>query len=438
MGAACFTAWADGYTRGEIVTDKNTLVDGKKYIVFCSNSETPAKSGYWTTNSTGTNLIMAQHDEDADAEFDDSFVWQIEKKIETDGIYWVFTNLATHTKILQASSSTDYCAALMGNTIAAKYSLGNAGKTGTWKFNHYPSFYTGYRSTDLYTPTDGNYGVNESEGIALAYKTAGSGAAQCYMMIYSAEQPITNPYQIKLNELITQVQNDRKDPTDLKDELDRARAVQDATLEDVEALFAPYLIYKGQNTATLQKPEATEPDAYGSVYMPFSMVVPEGVSAYAAVAEGDELKLTKVGVGGNTIPAGAYILWSSSVCGEVTMAKAATEAPDLQVTNELTGTIVDDIALPEGSNYVLSKGTQGVGFYKYTPTTYPAKRAVYSAGTAGSTSRFIFSFDDVVTALPLLPATIDATSVSYDLQGRKQSAPRSGISIKGGRKNIIR
>lgn len=433
MGAACFTAWADGYTRGEMVTSTNTLVSGKKYIVFCSNSETPAKSGYWTTNSTGTNLIMAQHADDA--EFGDAFVWTIEK---VNGSYWTFTNVASGTKILQASTSSDYCAAQLGNGTAAEYNISAAGKgTGTWKFNHYPSFFSGYSATYLYTPTGTNYDVNEAEGIALAYKTAGSGAAQCYMMIYPAEQPINNPLQIKLNDLIKTIVDDNN-PNEMQEALTRAREVQDATLEDVEDLLAPYLIYKGQNTATLQKPDANEPDAYGSVYMPFSMEVPEGVNAYTAVPEDDALKLTKVGVGGSTIPAGAYILWSSSVSGEVTMAKAKTDTPELQETNVLKGTIVDGIDLPEGSNYVISNGSYGVGFYNYSPSTYPAKRAVYMAGSTGSTSRFIFSFDDVVTALPLLPATTEATTVSYDLQGRKQSAPRSGFSIKGGRKNIIR
>lgn len=256
------------------------------------------------------------------------------------------------------------------------------------------------------------------------------------MKIYEATLPITNPFQIELNALIKRIVDDNN-PNEMQEALARARAVQDATLKDVEDLLAPYLIYKGQNTARLQKPEDTEPDAYGSVYMPFSMKVPEGVSAYAAVAHGNELKLTKVGVGGSTIPAGAYILWSSTVSGEVTMAKAEAEAPALEVQNELKGTIVEGINLPEGSNYTLSNGPQGIGFYKYTLTSYPAKRAVYCAGGSAST-RFVFSFDDEITAVPLLPATTASSSATYDLQGRQQSAPRAGFNIINGRKNIIR
>lgn len=432
MGAACFTAWADGYTRGEMVTNTNTLVSGHKYIVFCSNYETPAKSGYWTTNSTGTNLIMAQHADDT--EFGDAFVWTIEK---VDGSSWRFINDATNTKILETASVSEYNAVKLGTSTAAEFNIQNgSGVTDAWWFNHYPSSpYTSTR-TDLYT-TDNNYGVSSEEGVALSYLTTRIVTNnRCWMKIYEATLPITNPLQVKLNELIKKIVDDNN-PNEMQEALTRARTVQDATLKDVEDLLASYLIYKEENKATLQKPEATEPDAYGSVYMPFSMVVPEGVSAYAAVAEGEELKLTKVGVSGSTIPAGAYILWSSSVSGEVTMAKAATEAPDLQVTNELTGTIVDDIALPEGSNYVLSKGTQGIGFYKYTPTTYPAKRAVYCAGSSAST-RFVFSFDDEPTAVPLLPATAASSSATNDLQGRQQSAPRAGFNIINGRKNIIR
>lgn len=429
MGAACFTAWADGYTRGEKVMNSNPLESGKKYIVYCYNTETPAKSGYWTESSTGSYLIMAPHADDT--EFSERFVWTVEKKDS----YWIFTNEATGKKPLEASNPTGYNAAMLGSTgTVAELYIPNAS---TGDYNAVAHWNASNKKFSLFTSVDNNYGVNTSEGFVVAHSTATSGTNKLILNIFNAEQPITNPLQVKLNELIKTIVADNN-PNELQETLTRARAVQDATLADVEALLAPYLIYKGENTARLQKPEATEPNAYGSVYMPFSMKVPEGVSAYAAVAEGDELKLTKVGVGGSTIPAGAYILWSSSVSGEVTMAKAETDVPALEVANELTGTIVDDIALPEGSNYVLSKGSQGVGFYKYSSTTYPAKRAVYAAGTASSTSRFFFSFDDVVTALSLLPATTEPTTVSYDLQGRKQSAPRSGFSIKGGRKNIIR
>lgn len=433
FAATSIVSFADGYTRGDMITQSNTLVSGRKYIVFCSNSESPAKSGYWTTSSSGTNLIMTQHPDDA--EFSDAFVWTFEKKGTS---YWELTNLATGTKIKQAASSTDYCAAELGSGTAADFSIGNAGKgTGTWKFNHYPSFYMGYTATYLYTSSTTNYGVSESEGVALAYKTGGSGTTQCYMMIYPAEQVITNPLQIKLNDLIKTIVADNN-PNELQAALTKARAVEDATLQDVEDLLAPYLIYKGQNIAKLQKPNAEDPDAYGSVYMPFSMVLPTGVSAYVATPDEDVLQLTKVGEGGNSIPAGAYILWSTTVSGEVTMAKSVTEAPSLEVENVLTGTIVDDITLPEGSNYVLSKGSSGIGFYKYTPSTYPACRAVYTAGSASSASRFLFSFDDVVTALQPTPVNSAGTPAIFDLQGRKRGSLHNGLNIIDGCKTIIR
>lgn len=433
--AACVSAWADGYTRGEMITHPSSFVSGKKYIVYCSNSASPAVSGYWTTSSSGTNLVMTQHAEDA--EFSDAFVWTFEK----NGSCWKLTNSGTGKTIQQAASTTDYCAAELGNGQAAEFSISNAGKgTGTWKFNHYPSFYYGVSATYLYTPTETNYGVSEAEGVALAYKTAGSGAAQCYMMIYPAEQAITNPLQVKLNELIKTIVADNN-PNELQAALTKARAVEDATLQDVEDLLAPYLIYKGKNTAKLQKPTPDEPDAYGSVYMPFSMVLPEGVSAYAATPapDGDVLLLTNVGVGGSTIPGGAYILWSDNVSGEVTMAKAATEVSALEVENVLTGTIVDDIELPEGTSYVLSKGTQGVGLYRYTLATYPAGRAVYTLAPPAGATRFVFSFDDETTALQPLPSNLLPLPTSVvDLQGRRLPSPHRGFNIVNGQKTIIR
>lgn len=74
----------------------------KKYIVYCYNTETPTKSGYWTESSTGSYLIMAPHADDT--EFSERFVWTVEKKDS----YWIFTNEATIKKPLEASNPTGY------------------------------------------------------------------------------------------------------------------------------------------------------------------------------------------------------------------------------------------------------------------------------------------------------------------------------------------
>lgn len=176
-------------------------------------------------------------------------------------------------------------------------------------------------------------------------------------------------------------------------------------------------------------------DHYGSIYLPYTMTLPEGVEAYAAVKEDEVLKLTKVGEVGAVIPAGAYILYSASETS-ATLALGAT-APVPAGSNALAGRFVANVDLPDGNNYVLNDKNGVVGFYKYTKTTYPVAKAVFCAGTTASSASFAFRFEDVVTAIDALHSN-NSNAEIFDLQGRRLTKAQQGMNIINGHKVLVK
>lgn len=196
----------------------------------------------------------------------------------------------------------------------------------------------------------------------------------------------------------------------------------------VEEATYPY------NTATLR--DGGDGANYASIYLPFAMTVPAGVKAYAAVEGTDSeenpvLNLTKVGEDGEDIPAGAYILYSETVSGNVTFLPAASN-PTSDATNSLTGSTLSTATLPTGTNYVLS-GKNGIGFYKYTGSDYPLGKAIYNDAT-NEAREFHFSFgEDVETAIRAIESENSGLEI-YNLAGQKVSKAEKGIFIVNGKK----
>lgn len=202
---------------------------------------------------------------------------------------------------------------------------------------------------------------------------------------------------------------------------------------DVDRNDNAVFVYPVETFTAKLAAESTEGN-YGSIYLPYNMTLPERVEAYAATQEGEVLKLAKVGEAGNVIPAGAYILYSASESSAALAlgAEATVSAED----NELTGKFQTGVALPTtGSNFVLNKKNDVVGFYKYSQTTYPVAKAVFSTGTESLVSAFRFDFaTEQPTGIESLIEEMKQQGEVFDLQGRRLSKLQKGMNIINGRK----
>lgn len=196
----------------------------------------------------------------------------------------------------------------------------------------------------------------------------------------------------------------------------------------------PYIIDLPLVTTT------TSREGWATTCLPFNAVVPEGVTVYTGTAvEDGVLKIEPVEC--SILPKDTPVLLKTE--GQASYEWLARVADgDAEIgTNLLKGT-TEDLAVEAESVLTLGHALDGrkeIGFWLFTGTTVPANRAYMEkdddeAGTRG----FALSWEDVPTAIGLMPASRSLqTGKSYDLGGRT-AAGRSRIRITNGKKVIER
>lgn len=202
-----------------------------------------------------------------------------------------------------------------------------------------------------------------------------------------------------------------------------------STMFIVEEASYPY------NTANLQYDKGDEVTkqgpTYSTIYLPFAMAIPAGVKAYGVTGtrtKSDEevMDFNKVADGeqDTDVPVGGYLLYSETESGSTTILPAASN-PET-VDNDFTGSTATDASLPSGTRWVLGK-KNGIGFYKYTSSTYPLGKAIYI--TESSEARLAFDFEDIETAIQAVEKGTSANVEIYDLSGRRVEKAQKGIYI---------
>ncbi|MCQ2292468.1 MAG: glycoside hydrolase N-terminal domain-containing protein [Bacteroidaceae bacterium] len=195
---------------------------------------------------------------------------------------------------------------------------------------------------------------------------------------------------------------------------------------------------------------------YASIYLPYPMQVSSEVECYRGTEDrGGSLALEQVNKDDNApVPAGGYVLYSEQVFtdsdeysetfGEVLekvsqLVIPATANP-AAVDNLFTGSTVNGDAGKlwedelEGNNpYVLANKSKGIGFYRYTATSYPKGKAIYLAGGASTRERIGFQFDDIVEAIKAAKGE-ETDNTVFDLTGRRLEKAAKGVNIMGGKK----
>lgn len=172
---------------------------------------------------------------------------------------------------------------------------------------------------------------------------------------------------------------------------------------------------------------------YATIYAPVALTIPEGVEAYAAEFTDGKVMLTPVE---GTIPANTGVVLEGN--------KATYNFPitttEATVTSALSGNKATANVADDATAYILSKGTQGVGFYKLNSTerTIQGGRAFYTV-PASTESAVAFIFGGEVTGINNAVINNTNNAPIYDLTGRKVAkAVKGGLYIQNGRKFIVK
>ncbi|MDY6297325.1 MAG: hypothetical protein SPL50_03425 [Alloprevotella sp.] len=167
---------------------------------------------------------------------------------------------------------------------------------------------------------------------------------------------------------------------------------------------------------------------YATLFAPVALTIPDGVTAYIATDKGEYLTLTAIE--GGVIPASTGVILKG---GANTYNFDITTGGNAQ-SNVLTGTVAA-ITRPEDS-YILSTGSNGVGFYKDGASTIPGFKSYLPKAAVGVRGFLGFNFDDP-TAISAIEAAMNAGKAIYDLSGRRVENPVSGLYIVNGKKVFI-
>ena len=175
---------------------------------------------------------------------------------------------------------------------------------------------------------------------------------------------------------------------------------------------------------------------YATFYCPVDVTLSDGLTAYYVSEVGNGYVSMKEISG--FIPANTGVLLYADV-EEPTTYNLTIGGNATEVTSLLTGTVAS--AYVEEDSYVLSKQTEGVGFYKALKNQQGNTAFLnngfkaYLPATTGAESRFlVFNFgDDNATAIESIEAENAADAVVYDLAGRRVQNAQKGVFIVNGK-----
>ncbi len=169
---------------------------------------------------------------------------------------------------------------------------------------------------------------------------------------------------------------------------------------------------------------------------PFATVVPEGVTAYYAVAQEnvDYVSMTAVAEG-EAIPANAGVILAGEL-GKVTMVPAATETKAALEGNILGHSAGEAKVMSAG--YVLGKVDDVLAFYPVEVGTTLGKNKAYLNLTNGA-SVMRMNFGGNTTGIGAVENTTNANAPIFDLAGRRvNSVVKGGLYIQNGKKFIVK
>ncbi len=172
-------------------------------------------------------------------------------------------------------------------------------------------------------------------------------------------------------------------------------------------------------------------EAYASLFLPFAVTLPEGITAYTGTVNGSSLTMTAVE--GNVVPAATSVILKGTADEETLLPALVTETSTV-AKGDLQGTI-EEVVNP-GNTYALSGANGTIGFYPYTASNLPRGKA-YLTLTSGAQG-LTMSFDGEATGIEGIENDTNGNKACYDLSGRRVLNPTKGLYIIGGKKVYVK
>ena len=197
-----------------------------------------------------------------------------------------------------------------------------------------------------------------------------------------------------------------------------------------------WILEEVTDEASLPKLTKTMTGEYATIAAPVSLVIPEGIKAYKAQANGDKATLTEVT---GIIPAGTAVVLQKTGEGNDYVFNFDATAASQDESNNLVG-VYAETAIPTTTNaYVLAQpADKNIGFYLLDATdrTIAANKA-YLVVPAEASGIKAFTFDFGGTTGIENTEAVTETEEYYDLQGRRVMNPTKGIYVTKSGKKVL-
>ena len=190
------------------------------------------------------------------------------------------------------------------------------------------------------------------------------------------------------------------------------------------------------NVVKLREPAVTDGKAYSSIWLPFSVEIPEGVRAYKAHVDYTTNQLV-CGEVKNILPGGQGAILISEKAQEIVLAPATADVAPLQ-DNDLKGTNVTLARNQNVTTFVLNGSKGEIGFYPYTGTNIAKYKAYVQVDKELAAQGLRFSFGTATDIENTLTEGEGEAKEYYDLSGRRVAQPTKGLYIVNGKKMYIK
>lgn len=190
------------------------------------------------------------------------------------------------------------------------------------------------------------------------------------------------------------------------------------------------------NEVSLRFAKNSDGNSYSSIWLPFSVDIPEGVRVYKAHVDKANNQLV-CGEVKNHLPAGNGAIIIGSEETKITLVPSIADMAPLQ-DNDLKGTNVTLARNQNVTTFVLNGGKGEIGFYPYTGTNIAKYKAYVEVDKAQAAQGLRFSFGTATDIENTLTEGEGEAKEYYDLSGRRVAQPTKGLYIVNGKKMYIK
>lgn len=182
---------------------------------------------------------------------------------------------------------------------------------------------------------------------------------------------------------------------------------------------------------------ANDDSTYATLYAPFAVTLPDGLTAYTGTLNTGNNSLTLSPIKSSVVPAATPVVLIGTETS-YTLDIAADDNSD-PISSAFTGQYLADIDENTGI-YTLGAKNDVVGFYPYE-NAIKANKARLNLSSSDSKG-FTFSFGDDdptgINSATTSGAVLKVGDVIYDLQGRRVQDAKHGIYIINGKKTVVK